>query len=166
LIVKSIDNKEVKISETTPASDNTLNSQSAASQIETSENRIVFQGKGPANTILTLFIYSVDPIVITVKTDDDGNWQYELDKTLEDGEHEIYVTVTDDTGKIQMQSSPIAFFIKEAKAVSPENFRADLAAREPVKTSSTDIYLIASGILVLITVIAGLAIALRRKSGI
>lgn len=130
------------------------------------ENTIVLKGKGPANTILTLFIYSVDPLVITVKTDDDGNWQYELDKKLDDGKHDLYVTVTDDTGKIQSQSNPIAFFVKEAKAVSPESYRADLAAREPVKTSSTDIYLIASGVLVLIAAVAGLAVALRRKSGI
>ncbi|HLA26000.1 MAG TPA: Ig-like domain-containing protein [Patescibacteria group bacterium] len=162
LVVEKIENRENK----TVPSPSTNETNTQAGTPETVENTIILTGKGPANTILTLFIYSVDPIVITVKTDDDGNWQYELDKTLEDGEHEVYVTVTDDTGKIQTQSSPIAFFVKEAKAVSPESFRADLVAREPVKTSSTDIYLIASGVLVLIAVIAGLAVALRRRSAV
>lgn len=155
LVVERIENKPL------PLPDNTNNPEPPPD-----ENIIILKGRGPANTILTLFIYSVDPLVITVKTDDDGNWEYELDKKLEDGEHELYVTITDDTGKIQSQSNPIAFFVKEAKAVSPENYRADLVAREPVKTNSTDIYLIASGVLVLIAAIAGLAVALRRKSGI
>lgn len=162
LVVEKIENKEIK----TAPSSSTYETNGQPLIPEITENTIILKGKGPADTILTLFIYSVDPLVITVKTDDDGNWEYELDKKLEDGEHELYVTVTDDTGKIQSQSNPIAFFVKEAKAVSPENYRADLAAREPVKTSSADIYLIASAVLVLIAAITGLAVALRRKSGI
>jgi len=73
-------------------------------------------GKGTPNSFLTVYIYS-NPIVVTVKTDANGNWSYELDRDLEDGTHEVYVAVTDATGRISSQSSPIPF-VKTAEAVS------------------------------------------------
>jgi hypothetical protein len=73
-------------------------------------------GKGTPNSFLTLYVYS-DPIVVIVKTDADGNWSYELDRDLEDGNHEVYVAVTDATGRISSQSSPIPF-VKTAQAIS------------------------------------------------
>jgi hypothetical protein len=73
-------------------------------------------GKGTPNAFLTLYVYS-DPIVVTVKTDADGNWSYELDRDLEDGNHEVYVAVTDATGRISSQSKPIPF-VKTAQAIS------------------------------------------------
>lgn len=73
-------------------------------------------GKGTPNSFLTVYVYS-DPIVVTVKTDADGNWSYELDRDLEDGNHEVYVAVTDATGRISAQSSPIPF-VKTAEAIS------------------------------------------------
>ena len=75
-----------------------------------------FSGKGVPNSVLTLYVYS-DPIVVTVKTDADGNWSYELDRDIEDGRHEVYIAVTDATGRISSQSSPIPF-VKTAEAVS------------------------------------------------
>ncbi len=73
-------------------------------------------GKGTPNSFLTIYVYS-DPIVVTVKTDSDGNWSYELDRDLEDGNHEVYVAVTDATGRISAQSGPIPF-VKTAEAIS------------------------------------------------
>jgi len=84
-------------------------------------NSIVFKGIGPPNTVLTIFIYS-SPIVVTTKTDASGNFTYMLDKNLLDGEHEIYITITDKTGKIQEKSSPFSFFIRKAQAVSEEEY--------------------------------------------
>ncbi|HLC99731.1 hypothetical protein A2841_02165 [Candidatus Kaiserbacteria bacterium RIFCSPHIGHO2_01_FULL_48_10] len=129
----------------------------------TEDNKIIFEGKGPPNQVLTLFIYSADPLVVTVKTDENGDWSYELDKSLENGEHELYVTVTDDTGKIQSKSNPVSFFIQEAKAVGPEGFRADANVQETPGSSLTNVYLMISGALVLIAVLVGIALAFRRK---
>lgn len=126
-------------------------------------NKIFFQGKGPANTVLTLFIYSNDPVVVTVKTDEDGNWIYDLDKPLEDGEHQLYVTITDDTGKIQSKSDPMSFFVKQAQAVSPEQYGADKDIKEAIVSRSTNVYLVASGALVFIALIAGIFLSLRKK---
>jgi hypothetical protein len=79
-------------------------------------NVLHLTGKGLPNSFVTIYVYS-DPIVLTVKTDSEGNWTYDLDKNLEDGQHEAYVAITDNTGKITAKSDPIAF-VKTAQAVT------------------------------------------------
>lgn len=78
--------------------------------------KFVLAGKAPANSFITLYVYST-PIIVTVKTDEYGGWTYELDKELEDGDHEVYVAITDNTGKIYAKSKPLPF-VKEASAVT------------------------------------------------
>lgn len=73
-------------------------------------------GTGLPNSYLTLYIYS-DPIVVAVRTDANGNWRYELDRDLENGDHEVYVAVTDNLGRITAQSKPLPF-TKTAEAVT------------------------------------------------
>lgn len=73
-------------------------------------------GKALPNSFVTLYIFST-PVVVTVKTDAEGAWSYRFDKELEDGEHEVYVGVTDNSGKLVAKSSPFTF-IKEAEAFS------------------------------------------------
>ncbi len=80
------------------------------------KKKLHLSGKGLPNSFVTIYVYS-DPIVLTVKTDSEGNWIYELDKELEDGQHEAYVAITDNTGKITGKSEPIAF-VKSAQAVT------------------------------------------------
>ncbi len=79
---------------------------------------VSISGKALPNSFITLYIYS-DPIVVTVKTDEDGNWSYILDKELEDGNHEVYAAVTDNTGKITSKS-PAFVFVKTAQAITPQ----------------------------------------------
>ena len=78
--------------------------------------KILFAGTAPANSFVTFYVYS-KPIIVTVKTDENGNWNYLLDKELEDGEHEIHVAFTDNSGKIFSKSKPL-FFVKAAAAVT------------------------------------------------
>jgi hypothetical protein len=71
---------------------------------------------------------------VTVKTDKDGNWSYVLDKELEDGEHEVYAAVTDNTGKVTYKSKPFAF-VKTARAItSPAQAANDSGQQEAVKS--------------------------------
>ncbi|KKW06701.1 MAG: OmpA domain-containing protein [Candidatus Moranbacteria bacterium GW2011_GWE1_49_15] len=83
---------------------------------DTGEKRLSLSGKGLPNSFVTIYLYS-EPIVVTVKTDAQGNWVYELDKDFEEGEHEAYVAVTDNTGKITGKSEPIRF-VKTAEAAT------------------------------------------------
>ncbi len=79
-----------------------------------SKNKALISGKALPNSHVTIYIYST-PIVATIKTDSDGNWSYLFDKELEDGEHEVYVGITDNSGKIIAKSNPFAF-VKTAQA--------------------------------------------------
>ena len=77
---------------------------------------VTFSGKGLRNSYVTLYFFST-PIVVTVKTDASGNWEYTIDKEFEDGEHSAYVAMTDSGGKILMKSTPIPF-VKTANAIA------------------------------------------------
>jgi hypothetical protein len=89
--------------------------------------KVEFKGRGLPNSFVTLYIYSV-PMVITVRTDSEGNWEYVLDKELADGNHELYVAMTDNAGKVLAKSSPIPF-VKEANAITVDQTLLAPAAR-------------------------------------
>lgn len=122
----------------------------------TGENRIVMSGKGPPNSFVTIFIYS-SPIVVVTRTDASGNFTYTLEKPLDEGRHEVYVTVTDDTGKVLEKSEPAVFFVKTARAVNEtEFFRGDVNV-EPASERLTRRYLLVSGLVVLLVVVIFIA---------
>lgn len=79
-------------------------------------------GKAEPNSVITIYLYSDLPVVATAMADEYGNWQYELSESLIEGEHEIYVAINDNTGKVIEKSDPLNFFIKEAKAISVKDF--------------------------------------------
>ena len=66
------------------------------------------KGKGLPNSFVTLYIFS-EPIVMVVKTDEKGNWEYILDKQIADGQHIVYAAVTNNTGEIEAKSEPFVF---------------------------------------------------------
>ncbi len=81
----------------------------------------------------------------------------QFDKNLEDGNHEAYVAVTDNTGKITAKSEPIAFVkIAQAVTVLPAAEAAEATQTLPVTQSRTqrDLLLLAA------IIIAALAVAL------
>ena len=129
------------------------------------QNNLVISGFGPPNTFITLFIYS-NPIVVTTKTDASGNFVYILDKDLLDGKHEVYVTITDSTGKIKEKSSPLTFFIRRAQAVSEEEYlRGDVDVIAASQTAVTN-YLIIAFVLVggVLVLFFGIYYMSRRKN--
>lgn len=72
-------------------------------------------GTAIPNSFVTLFIYST-PIVVTVKANSEGVWQYFLEAELENGDHELYVATVNGEGRIVAKSSPIPF-VKTAEAI-------------------------------------------------
>ncbi|MBP5993298.1 MAG: hypothetical protein KA731_00135 [Candidatus Moranbacteria bacterium] len=85
-------------------------------------------GQALPNALVTVYVFS-DPIVVVVKTDSQGNWSYDLEQDLADGDHEAYVAVTDNIGQITAQSTPLPF-VKTAEAVTIRT--AEAAAVQPV----------------------------------
>ncbi|MBI5037978.1 MAG: hypothetical protein HZC01_04750 [Candidatus Kerfeldbacteria bacterium] len=88
---------------------------------ESNRSQFIISGVGPADSYVTLYIYS-NPIVVTTQTDAQGNFEYTLDSNLLDGKHEVYVTVNDETGKIIEKSAPLTFFVRSAQAISEEEY--------------------------------------------
>lgn len=78
--------------------------------------KLVLAGRAIPNAFITLYIYS-EPIVIDVRADASGRWEYTLDRRVSDGPHEAYVAITDTTGRVIVKSSPFRF-VKVAQAVS------------------------------------------------
>lgn len=112
----------------------------------------VLAGKAEPNSVVTLYVYSDMPLLITAKTDEYGNWKYELSKSLNDGEHEAYVVVNDNTGKVVTKSSPLSFFVKEAKAVSAKDFTSSLTEESPTgdESSSMGNFFIITALLIIV----------------
>jgi len=81
------------------------------------QKKMKLTGRGPANTYLNVYIYSGEPVIVTVKSDANGDWTYVVDKSLEDGDHEVYVAVTNNSGAIRSKSDPLPF-VKTAQAVN------------------------------------------------
>ena len=67
----------------------------------------ILSGKTKPNSVATLYIYSDLPVVVTVDADQYGNWRYQLDRSLLEGEHEVYIAINDDTGKVIEKSKSL-----------------------------------------------------------
>jgi hypothetical protein len=93
-------------------------------------------GQAVPGAVVTLYVYSDLPVVATVKTDKYGNWEYEFQEALMDGEHEVYVALNDNTGRVVAKSDPFQFFIKEAQAVSAGDFIAVANSSRSERTQS------------------------------
>ena len=118
---------------------------------------ISLSGKAGANAIVVIYIFSNDPVVISIKADANGSWNYELDKELADGQHEAYVAVTDDAGKIVTKSQPIAF-VKTAEAASMIPVSELKDNQSPMESSTQQFVLMAIIVMSICLVIALAAI--------
>ncbi len=126
----------------------------------------VLKGKATPDTTVLLYVYSYVPMVLTTTTDGNGNFAYDLADSVVDGRHEVYVAVTDDTGKITKKSEPLAFFVKGAvAATSEEDFlRPDVDVRPDAAISSwARYYLYGTAFLVLVALGFGWRFMSRMK---
>jgi len=98
------------------------------------DNGYMIYGKAEPNSVATVYIYSDIPVITTVEVDEYGNWEYYFEEPLEDGEHEMYVAINDNTGKVLDKSKPLDFLIQKARAVSPQ----DLVSLSDDKKSASD----------------------------
>ncbi|MEA3249796.1 MAG: Ig-like domain-containing protein [Patescibacteria group bacterium] len=130
---------------------------------------LTFTGTALPGEVVTLFIYSYLPMILTTTANENGDWAYELESDLVDGEHEVYVTVTDETGKVKSKSNPLAFFVSEAAAVSSEDFFGQPVERSAIITPQDEIgrvfnwYILGAIGLILAALSAGIIIVLRPK---
>ncbi|HTM67693.1 MAG TPA: fibronectin type III domain-containing protein [Candidatus Binatia bacterium] len=132
-----------------------------------SKHAFVLRGKAAPHAVVVLYIYSYVPMVLTTTTDENGQYTYDVSDSVVDGEHTAYVAVTDDTGKVAKKSSPLSFFVKEAQAVTQDDFYAsDSSANVPTEPVAQwqRSYLIGAGAAVVLALI-GVWLFVARKLG-
>jgi hypothetical protein len=133
---------------------------------KTAEVQAEIRGKSLPNSYVTLYIFST-PVVVTVRTDQDGSFVYNFEKELADGQHEVYVAVTDNTGAIVARSNPFKF-IKEAQAFTPVDTAhaetADSQSLADFKLLNMYNVAIGLGILAFGLILLMLGVSLRKKN--
>ncbi|HAM88211.1 MAG: Calcium-binding acidic-repeat protein (ARP) [Candidatus Falkowbacteria bacterium GW2011_GWC2_38_22] len=129
------------------------------------ENSYKISGTAEANSTIALYIYSDMPLLVTARTDEYGNWEYVLKESLIEGEHEIYAVLNDNTGRITKKSNPINFFIKEAKAVSLQDFVSGAPKNAPTKTESMlSLYIVISLTIAFAGILLFIVFIIMRKN--
>lgn len=93
------------------------------------ETRFQLKGKGPANSLVDIFIFS-EPIVVVTQTDENGDWVYELDDPLEEGTHIVYATVKGTSGE-RVRSSIFNLEVLAADNQSTVLLPEDRTSNEP-----------------------------------
>jgi len=129
----------------------------------TESKKVTFEGRALPNSFITLFINST-PIVVTIKTDENGDWKYTLDKELEDGSHTISTATVDNSGRILAKSSPYPF-TKTAQAATLDTappVPGATTTEQPSLLTLTNIYLLL-GILFGLFLLTLMIIGLRAR---
>lgn len=97
---------------------------------EEGSDKVAFSGQAEPETKYTLVVFS-EPKELDFTTGNDGNWQVELNESLEPGRHEAYIVLNDSSGKPQKRSDVISFIVPtaEAAAASFSSPRSTAASR-------------------------------------
>ncbi|MFA6386176.1 MAG: Ig-like domain-containing protein [Candidatus Paceibacterota bacterium] len=123
----------------------------------TEKKEVKLKGQALPNSFITLYIYST-PIMVTVKTDSNGEWQYTLDKELENGNHTVYTATVNNTGNIVAKSTPFTF-VKTAEAVTLQDLTpiqsstSTTMVERPVFVQTKNIFFLGIVLLMIIGVI-------------
>ncbi len=134
------------------------------------ENSLILTGKAPANTWLNLYFYSQVPLLVSTKSNDQGNWSYQLEQALAAGDHQVYLAINDSEGKIIKQSAPLALKIDQNQVVEPTVNNVNDA--QNIVTNNTNKnnfwltyrwYILALGILIMFLLSAYLFFKFRKE---
>ncbi|MBK5215782.1 MAG: fibronectin type III domain-containing protein [Candidatus Pacebacteria bacterium] len=134
----------------------------------TDKNEIFIRGEALPNSFITLYIYST-PIIVTIKTDNNGEWQYLLDKELENGDHTVYAATVNNTGNIVAKSSGY-LFTKTAEALTFQELPvadASINVAKPGLLEGTNLYIIiASSFLLMVILLVTIGMTTRKSNQI
>ena len=108
--------------------------------------RLEFKGQALPNSYITLYIFST-PVIVAVKTDERGEWQYTMDRELENGNHEIVVATVNNSGKILAKGNAIPFTKTADAAVFGGAGIGNAGSDNPGNFFQENYYLIILGIL-------------------
>lgn len=125
-VVGVVVTEKLQIAEVVP--DVVLANASSSERVQT-----VVRGVALPHSFVTLYVFST-PTIVTVKTDETGAFEYTFTKELEDGQHQVFAALTDNSGQIIAQSEGFSF-VKEAQAFSFVDAQASGGTVESVASS-------------------------------
>ena len=79
------------------------------SEVVQEDDTTVIRGIAEPNSVVTIFIYSYVPLVLTVETDENGAFEYTLTDELQGETHLAYVALHQEDGTIDRKSTEFAF---------------------------------------------------------
>jgi len=133
-----------------------------ANESLTGKEKLVLGGTALPNSLATIYIFSV-PRVITVETDNEGKWEYSLGKELENGEHTVFVSTTDNKGRLLAKSTP-TLITKTSQAAVVGVLVAEAASTEADVLFDKLSFILLIGLLIIgMIVTSSLIIATRKK---
>lgn len=130
------------------------------------DNSLILTGIAPANTWLNLYFYSQVPLLVSTKSNAQGDWSYQLEQALVEGDHQVYLAINDSQGKIVKQSAPLALNIDQDKIVEPiiNNLVNDIAVVPSINFWQTyRWYILSLGVLVMILLSTYLFFKFRKE---
>jgi len=119
---------------------------------------VTYTGAGKPNSSLDLYFFS-DPIVVTVDTDANGTWSYNLDVPLDPGTHVSYVAAK--TGGEAVRSEVFRFSVAQAEAA--DGREGGLIVKNTGFADQVNNYLVLVGGLVLIGLAGLVSIVIYRN---
>ncbi|KKW27529.1 MAG: hypothetical protein UY70_C0012G0001, partial [Candidatus Kaiserbacteria bacterium GW2011_GWB1_52_6] len=123
---------------------------------------ITLMGQAFPDALVTLYVFSM-PVVVTVKTDDNGVWTYTLDTELESGDHDLYVATVDATGKIIAKSPSVRFALTAQAAEFTPLLIGETPRSDPLDELRNNLIAIALTGFGVFAIIAVAILGTRRK---
>jgi hypothetical protein len=86
-----------------------------------------------------------------VQTKSDGSFDYNLNYSLDDGEHVVYITSLDQFGQVVNKSYPYSFFIKDSRVVDLSQYldKTELSTEE-ISESFINIFSVFAGVIIVV----------------
>jgi len=113
--------------------------------------KITLEGRATPNSIVNLYFFS-EPIVVTTKTDENGDWIFEMQKPMDEGKHIVYAMTKTEEGNL-IRSSILSFEVIAAEKVStPQIF---LEEDKVTSVTKDFIYYSLAAILIISLIISG-----------
>ena len=117
-------------------------------------------GSAEPHMFVTLYIFST-PVVVTVRTDAQGRFEYVHTEHLPDGSHQVYVATVNGSGNVLAKSTPFNIF-KTAEAIE---ITPPTPVDDPVQRSLRLMLTLAFFVVLLASVLSVVLIGLRRTHG-
>ena len=150
--------KMVEALKAAPVSENYIVNQAA---LDDKAKTIKLSGKVDTKGTVFLYIFS-DPLVLSVETDDEGNWEYNLTDPLTPGKHDLYVAMKDETGTIKAKSALMSFVVSTAFAASSESAVTPTVESGIISGLSDSTFYVAVAALIILLALL-IALVVRRK---